>query len=416
MKKIRNLLLILILLVIVFTAILTHLKKKKEESQFQVFEGEDDPSQGVLHYEESLVEEENFVSFYTVNDLIKDFIIANNMNNQNVLDNVLDSQDMNLDYGELKTDKNSFYLQKLLTRYNENNMEYYAYGYVEKNNTLEDVFFKVYFDRKNGTYSLLPIDYDTFKNVANENSNKILEKEIAKNEYNSYSFKNADIQDKCVFYLEDFTVKAKYNPEEAYNLLDEEYRNSKFGSLDTFKSFLKENLTDLEEITVESVGEIYENNYSQMRCKTNIGRNILIKETKLMKYSILLDDYTVQSEKEQEEYKNLTDKEKVSRSLNTIISLINNKDYTVLYNKMDRTFRDNNFKTEENFVEFIKENFFEYNIIGELTVSEKSGVYCCICKIKDSNRVAAKISRMTFYIVVNENGFVFSINNNNNDF
>ena len=38
------------------------------------------------------------------------------------------------------------------------------------------------------------------------------------------------------------------SPEEAYNRLDEEYRNLRFGSLDAYKQYIEENNKDIQSI------------------------------------------------------------------------------------------------------------------------------------------------------------------------
>ena len=290
MKKIRNLLIICALLIIILFIVLSQIKKKEIEGQFQIFEGESDPSQGILHIEEALSEEENISSFYMVNNLTKNFISNINKNNQKTIEAMLDSSAYNIDYTNLKTDTDNFYLQRLLVAYNLENIEYYVYGLVEKNNNLNEFCAIIYLDRTNSTFAISPISYETFVNASDGSYEKLEKKEIKSNNYNMYMLDDISLQDRVELYWEDFIIKAKYNPELAYKLLDENYRKSKFVTLDSFSKFLQNNLPTFQNLKIENVGNYYSDKTVEYSCSTDIGRTIIIKEKKLMTYTIMLDN------------------------------------------------------------------------------------------------------------------------------
>ena len=99
-------------------------------------------------------------------------------------------------------------------------------------------------------------------------------------------------EDMAKIYLNDYIFKMFSNPEEAYKLLDEEYREKKFGSYDNFKK------------------HIYSLNYSSFNMdryfiKTKRSYNIygvydtndnlfIFKTKGVMQYKVYLDDYTVE--------------------------------------------------------------------------------------------------------------------------
>ena len=92
-------------------------------------------------------------------------------------------------------------------------------------------------------------------------------------------------------YLNDYINNMYHNVEAAYNLLDEEYKNKKFGSLDNYKNY---------------VNSLSYNSYNLARYyKKNIDGNIVFgvydennnffgfKTNGVMQYTVYLDDYTV---------------------------------------------------------------------------------------------------------------------------
>ena len=114
-------------------------------------------------------------------------------------------------------------------------------------------------------------------------------------------------------------------------------------------------------------------------------------------------------EQELDAYKQMEDQEKVVYNLNEIINLINNHEFTNIYNKLDKTFRNAYFKTEQDFREYIENKLFKVNYINDIKITQESEVYRCYCTLKDSNRVAANIANITFYMVIEEDGYVLSI-------
>jgi hypothetical protein len=87
-------------------------------------------------------------------------------------------------------------------------------------------------------------------------------------------------------YLIDFINTVDYNTEMGYNLLNEQYRNSKFGSLDNFVAYINDiNMsTTLEKYYVEgNKYYIFDSN----------GNEYIFVVDSVMDYYVYLDSYTV---------------------------------------------------------------------------------------------------------------------------
>lgn len=109
-----------------------------------------------------------------------------------------------------------------------------------------------------------------------------------KYDVNEYSSIYISDQNMCTKYLSDYLLILSENIEEAYYLLDEEYRNKKFGSLENFVSYINQKSNTFSEISryrvLDNIYYVYD--------KSN---NLFIFKTKgVMQYSVYLDDYTVE--------------------------------------------------------------------------------------------------------------------------
>lgn len=99
-------------------------------------------------------------------------------------------------------------------------------------------------------------------------------------------------EDMAKIYLNDYIYKMYSNPEEGYNLLDEEYRNKKFGSLENYTNYVYSlqysSYTLSKYYKQEKDGYIIFGVY-------DTNNNLFIFKTKgVLQYKVYLDDYTVE--------------------------------------------------------------------------------------------------------------------------
>ena len=123
----------------------------------------------------------------------------------------------------------------------------------------------------------------------NENSEEIYLKNYEVNEYIPTYISD---QTMAEIYLNDYINNMFYNVEKAYNLLNEEYRNKKFGSLQNYKNYvnnLKFSKFKISRYYKKSVDEylifgVYDQNGNFFAFKTN----------GVMQYTVYLDENTVE--------------------------------------------------------------------------------------------------------------------------
>lgn len=124
----------------------------------------------------------------------------------------------------------------------------------------------------------------------NDNINYL--KNYGVNEYIPIYVEEADM---VIKYLNDYKNLLISDVEASYNLLNEEYRNKKFGNLDKYKEYVNVhfNSTSIYTMEVESYKVIYVNGYKYFDIYDNNDNHFIFKEKSIMDYEVYLDNYTI---------------------------------------------------------------------------------------------------------------------------
>ena len=80
----------------------------------------------------------------------------------------------------------------------------------------------------------------------------------------------------------------------------------------------------------------------------------------------MLDSYTIENETFNEQYAKATNQQKVAANINKFFEMINAKDYTSAYKVLDTEFKNNYFKTEKEFENYIEQILYKCNSIEYL--------------------------------------------------
>ena len=130
----------------------------------------------------------------------------------------------------------------------------------------------------------------------------LLDKYLTKEEADQEFLKNYEVNEYIAAYISDEDLTKIYlneyvhimysDVERAYELLDTEYKEKKFGSLETFKEYVN-GLTysnyKLERFYVDTDG-----NYTIYGAFDTNGNIFIFKTNGVMQYTVYLDDYTVE--------------------------------------------------------------------------------------------------------------------------
>ncbi len=216
-------------------------------------------------------------------------------------------------------------------------------------------------DLLNKTFSILPSEYveEKYGNIKEEQDlNITVEDSITKNNNNQYSYRTISEEN----YIKELFTQLKnellYDKESAYEHLNEEYRTKRFATLDEFNSFVTSKEEEYKAMALAQYEVIQEDGYTQYVLVDQNGKYYIINETSVMKYTTMLDSYTVDLPQFIEKYNESTDAEKAGLNMQKIVDALNNGDYNYIYSKLDDTFKANNFGSVESFEEYIQNNLY----------------------------------------------------------
>lgn len=138
---------------------------------------------------------------------------------------------------------------------------------------------------------LFALAYILIKYLKQDNSPEY--EEYLKNyEVNEYIATYITDEDMAKIYLNDYIHNMYYDVEYAYNLLDEKYRNKKFGSLDSYKNYV--NSLNYSTYTLAKYYKTDSDGYITFGVYDTNGNFFAFKTNGVMQYKVYLDDYTVE--------------------------------------------------------------------------------------------------------------------------
>lgn len=428
-KKIIIILCIIIVIIIISICVLTiKQKKSNEELKNKVSEIE------------SPIEEPkeiNWTEYDTINFAVNRYIQAINTNNSTYIE-LRRSEEENS--GEVESQINQLILDMLSDTYIKNNeitdenlrekisleseqlvfiplkakklieediRTYVVYGIVqniEYENKGERCYI-VNVNYSNQTFSVEPSQkqYDKIDKV-----DKIAN--ISKNENNEYVNTTINNQTKTQTYINMYKRLALSNPELAYNYMDEEYRNKRFESVNGFKEYIKNNRDNIEEISLNQYLAENNDDYTEYVGKDKYGNLYIFDEKNVLDFTLKLDTYTITTEKFKETYENSEDYKKVQMNIDKFFQMINRQDYTNAYKCLAESYKNNYFKTEEEFIKYVKNNFFTYNKITFQTYEQKGDkLYVFKVRLEDITGENAEKKEIKVIMQLNEDmNFVMS--------
>lgn len=261
----------------------------------------------------------------------------------------------------------------------------YVVNAIEMNDNYEYVKNKYYIvnlDYGNSTFLIEDVT-DRYNRLEDIKVNKIDSIKLKNNNYyvqNNYSeeYKYRQIFEhiKCLMLVK---------PELAYEYLDEEYKQNRFGSYDNFRNYVNNNRKHLIEIIPKS----YKTNDDKtiIQIKDQYSNWYRFKITNTMEYKATIDNYVVLNEDDIKHYSKLSDKEKVEYNLNRIQKMFNSKDYKFIYDCLDDTFKEENYSSLSDFTKFINEELNGNYEIGSKKITKDGNVY--VIELEVSNKEKA---------------------------
>lgn len=328
----------------------------KSNARYLNIEGEDGQRRNLSEEEIS----ENIIPLLSDN-----YINKNQINAQNVFDYV-DDIETNVIYNIVEMKK----------QVGSNSYQYLTSGILQdiNNNFIKNAYYIVYMDYTNGKFAIEPI----LENIDNLQRIEIKDLTITGNDYNSIPDPSVimDEQNMIKDKLTNFKRLMLVRPDVAFQYLDEDYRNQKFNNdLNNFIDYINSKKNEIETARLEEYKiEDYED-YTEYFAVDQHENNYIFNEIQALEYTVLLDTYTVPLPSFMEEYNEMNTGEKIATAVQRFFEAINANDYKYAYNKMNETFKNNNFRTEEDFQNYANSYFYNGSIDMDEYQEEQDGVY-----------------------------------------
>ncbi len=292
----------------------------------------------------------------------------------------------------------NFVAEDMNVLYSERITSYAVQGRIGDNSE-NKVYFIFRVDPQNSTYSMEEQD-----NVNSLDSIDLRTDitEINNTGNNTFEYTTVNSEQMCRIYLNDYKDKELNNPEEAYSMLDDEYKKIRFPTYEDFQEYLNEYRNIIQNSVLTSYYSEIKDDYTEYILVDNYNNSYTVRSTGIWDYKIMLDNYTIKVDTYEKEYNNLDDEAKVQANIHIFLQMINTKDYTHAYEKLADGFKSNYFNTLESFEDYMKNNWFSYNILADIDISEEANSYVCNVTLRDGAGSAANQTNKTIIMQLRE--------------
>ena len=316
----------------------------------EILKFETENQQYVGHYE---VENEEQLKERVIDLLDENYINKNNINTENFY-NYIDL--MNYGYNVIPAE--------IRVRYDEYITNYIVSVYIEnlQTNEISKQFYIIRVDSNNSTFSVEPVT-EGVDNI-DDISVDVVNNQIQNHIYNRFNITTTSTEDLIREYMNNFIRLMINYPEIAYeNYINTEYRDLRFVNLEEFEKYVSSNKEEINEITPTRYLLEYEDKCKKYVVMDQYDNMYEFYETSTLSYTVRLDTYTIISDKFKETYDSSDNQYKVAMNIDKWVQMLNNRDYKAAYSLLDETFRNNNWASEEEFEQYMKENFpLHYNV------------------------------------------------------
>lgn len=283
----------------------------------------------------------------------------------------------------INNNTNYTFIKDIYVQRNDNINVYAVYG-IQNN---KNIYYIISLDYNNFSYNIKQVTEDECNNIKDGKENdyiKITNIEI--NNDNKFELNvMSDVQTSAMYYN---IIKNVLNsePEVLYNLLlDDEYKQKRFSNIEAFNEFVNQNKSKYNNMKLSKYAKYKYNGYVQYVCLDNNGDYFVINNNvDNGEYKVLLDTYTVDQQEFIKKYDSASDNEKAGYDINKFFEAINANDYTYAYNCLAESFKQNNFTTQNQFENYIKNNFYNKNKVKYSNCRKEGNYYIYTVNIINS--------------------------------
>lgn len=428
-KNIQKIIIAIFIFIIIIIALILIILKLNNNNNTEINKEITTPEGEVIDYNaEKLKTVTEKIDYYTVKSCVNSYITALNENSSTYiiggeLEKSLQKENIYYMLSEEYINKNKITKDNVLSKVKIFNDSYYfipvemkvlerenvnkfvAYGIIKTidDQYIEDMYIIVTLDQKNKTFSIEPVDskVDNIDNIKIVNENELIEN----NSYNGYRNQVITYEYLSTEYFNTYKILMLTRPDIAYDLLESNYREKRFGSLQNFENYVENNKDEISNIKIKQYLVNNYEDYVEYVAKDQNG-NLYIFNDYYDKENleIKLDTYTITTENFASTYEQAEDTEKVQMNIDKFFQMINRQDYKTSYNCIAESFKNNYFATEEEFIQFAKERFFLYNKIEFKNCNKRgSNLYVFDVELTDISGENSEAKKVSIIMQLNDN-------------
>lgn len=331
------------------------------------------------------------------NFLNENYVKQNQITKNNILDKIEDKEAV------------EFIPMKMYELLGNNKSQYAVYGRTQEIESKEekDVYFIVNVDKTNHAFNLIPVafeEYDDLNDIPLEEKDESIEQ----NKNNVFSYQIMQENEIVQKYFTYFKRLMQENPEMAYDILDEEYRNKRFGNIEEFKNYIDKNQEEIKGYLAREYETKKTENGTEYICSDQYQHYYIFQVSAVMQFSVKLDNYTIESEEVKHKYEIADDKRKIEMNTDKWILMLNYRDYHAAFEALDETFREKNFENEEKFESYMRRRFPDYYGLHLSDFSKEAGVYIQEILLTDIRAKKDMVLPETIIMKLTEDGFKMS--------
>ena len=441
MKNKKKIIIYSIIAVLVIILIVTLLLVKALKEEDKMYDEILESKEGIGSADENpvkLIRTNNTVTYYTVDECLKSYfrmleiedsaVLMTYLNENYIKDNDIHENNI-LTVLEKYEDYNTYRTAEMYEIANYNITTYYVKARIDHKN----IYFIVHLDVNNQTFDIEPITEENYQKREQMTSSSM--KSITNKVYNYYVYKDLNDEVTSKLYFADYIKTMLTDSEEAYQLLDEEYKEKRFSSVDEFNTYIQNNQNRFNiSFQFEDSSSEYENfneyyefisknenfglrnysveqfaDYTRYICVDGFNNYYIFFVTYPGTYTAMLYFYTIDMDEFTEKYNTSTNDAKVGMNVQKVIQAINAKDYQYIYNKLDETFRNTNYSSINMLEEYIKNNLFDTNEAEYTNFYQEGDAYIYQVNMKDAQNPDTNQRTMTIIMnLKDETDFVMS--------
>lgn len=159
------------------------------------------------------------------------------------------------------------------------------------NNKIEDLNLMVKIDSSRNTFGILLDNYivdQGFNNIKENQKYNIELSNILANSTNKFTAADIDQVKYVENMFEDYRYSMMYNRNRAYSLVNEETKNNKFNTFDSYNNYIKDNIKSIVIMEIKTYKVNEQEKYTDYEYVDTYGNQYTFRVTSPMKYTVII--------------------------------------------------------------------------------------------------------------------------------